>query len=56
MTFDTPLNYNYSSPYAAAVVAPTASANSTLVGTEEPATYSAMQNAYTTPYFFQNQC
>lgn len=54
MAFDASLNYNYS-PYTAAAVVTPASGNSTLVGADETPTYSAMQNAYTTPYFFQSQ-
>ncbi|KAI6191291.1 Homeobox domain containing protein [Aphelenchoides bicaudatus] len=54
MAFDASLNYNYS-PYTAAAVMTPASGNSTLVGADETPTYSAMQNAYTTPYFFQSQ-
>jgi hypothetical protein len=50
------INYTNYSPYTA-VMTPNVSGNSTLNGTEDGVpTYSAMQNAYTTPYFFQNQC
>lgn len=56
MAFDSTLNYANYSPYAA-VVTPNVSANSTLNASDDGApTYSAMQNAYATPYFFQNQC
>lgn len=57
MAFDGTLNYANYSPYTTAtVVTPNVSANSTLNASDDAPTYSAMQNAYTAPYFFQNQC